>query len=102
MDKNLHLQKEFFSIVHRPIITDKTTKLLEKNQYCFKVDHKINKPKIKQAFEFIFNVKVIKINTCHEPKKKRKVGRFYGYKKHYKKAIVTLSNNNTIDLFSEQ
>ena len=63
---------------------------------------KISKPIIKEAIEYIFNVKVIKINTCHLPKKKRKVGRFQGYKSHYKKAIVKLSPNDRINLFSEQ
>ena len=99
---NKDQKRKLFSIIQHPIITDKTTKLLEKNQYCFKVDHRANKLAIKQAIEFIFNVKVIRINTCHEPRKKRKVGRFYGYKKHYKKAIITLSNNNSINLFSDQ
>lgn len=100
MDKKI--QKELLTIIKKPIITDKTTKLLEKNQYCFQVDYKTNKIKIKQAIEFIFNVEVIKINTCHEPRKKRKTGRFEGYKSHYKKAIVTLSPDNKINLFSDQ
>lgn len=98
---NKHKEK-FYNIIHKPVITDKTTKLLEKNQYCFKVNYKVNKNEIKQAIEVIFNVKVVKINTYHEPIKKRKVGRFYGYKKHYKKAIITLSTNDKIDLFSDQ
>lgn len=97
---NKRQEAKFYSIIQQPVITDKTTKLLEKNQYCFKVSHKVNKTEIKQAIETIFNVKVININTYHEPRKKRKVGRFYGYKKHYKKAIITLSTNDKIDLFS--
>lgn len=97
---NKKQEAKLYSIVQQPVITDKTTKLLEKNQYCFKVNHKVNKTEIKQAIEIIFNVKVININTYHEPRKKRKVGRFYGYKKHYKKAIITLSTNDKIDLFS--
>lgn len=93
--------QEFLTIIKKPIVTDKTTKLLENNQYCFKVDHKANKTKIKQAIEYIFNVKVKKINTCHEPYKKRTVGRFKGYKKRHKKAIITLSKNHKINLFRE-
>ena len=100
MDKIEH--SGLFNIIKKPIITDKTTKLLENNQYCFQVDHKINKTKIKQAIEYLFNVKVIKINTYHQPNKKRTVGRFKGYKAHYKKAIVKLSSTDRIDLFSEQ
>ena len=99
---NRHQKEEIFKVIHSPIITDKTTKLLEKNQYCFRVSHKANKKDIKHAVEVLFKVHVIKINTSHEPIKKRKVGRFYGYKTHYKKAIVTLATNNTINLFSDQ
>lgn len=99
---NRYYEENFFNIIHAPIITDKTTKLLEKNQYCFKVDHKANKIEIKKAIETIFKVKIVNINTSHEPRKKRKVGRFSGYKKHYKKAIVTLSSNSSINLFSDQ
>lgn len=94
-------ERELLRIVKEPILTDKTTKLLEKNQYCFKVNHKTNKIKIKEAIEYIFKVKVEKINTCHAPYKSRKVGRFQGYKAHYKKAIVKLSNHDKINLFPE-
>lgn len=99
---NRNQTTDIFNIIKKPVITDKTTKLLEKNQYCFRVNHRVNKNQIKEAFEFIFNVKVTKVNTYHEPRKKCKVGRFYGYKKHYKKAIITLEKDNRIKLFSDQ
>jgi large subunit ribosomal protein L23 len=95
-------RQDLFKIIKKPSITDKTTKLLENNQYCFHVNYKASKLKIKQAIEYIFDVKVVKVNTCHLPKKKRKVGRFMGYRPHYKKAIVKLSKECTINLFSEQ
>ena len=96
------IQRKLLNIVKKPIITDKTTKLLEKNQYCFQVNYNTSKKIIKQAIEYIFSVKVIKINTYHAPRKQRKVGRFHGYKPHHKKAIVTLSPNNKINLFSNK
>ena len=99
---NKEHRQELFKIIKKPSITDKTTKLLENNQYCFHVSHRASKPKIKEAIEYIFDVKVMKVNTCHLPKKKRKVGRFVGYKPHYKKAIVKLCKDYTINLFSEQ
>ena len=88
-------------IVKYPIITDKTTRLLENNQYSFIVNPSSDKITIKAAIEYLFNVKVIKINTCHLPKKKRRVGKYVGWKSHYKKAIVTLSEGDTINLFAE-
>lgn len=93
--------RKFFTIIKKPIITDKTTKFLENNQYCFQVDPRANKLSIQKAIEYIFDVKVAKINTYHQPPKKRTVGRFIGYRAHYKKAIVTLSKNDKINLFSE-
>lgn len=93
--------RELLTIIKKPIITDKTTKLLENNQYCFQVDPRADKITIKEAIEYIFNVKVKNVNTYHKPLKKRTVGRFTGYRAHYKKAIVTLSTNDKINLFSE-
>lgn len=84
-----------------PLITDKATRLLENNQYSFIVDPKSNKTTIKAAIEYLFDVKVIKVNTCHLPKKKRRVGKYIGQKPHYKKAIVILAEGNTINLFAE-
>ncbi len=89
------------NIVKYPLITDKATRLLEKNQYTFIVDPASDKTSIKKSIEYLFNVNVIKINTCHLPKKKKRVGKFIGWKSHYKKAIVTLAEGNTINLFAE-
>ena len=47
-----------------------------------------------------FNVKVIKINTCRLPRKKKRVGKYIGLKPQYKKAIVTLSEGDIINLFT--
>merc|ERR1712154_670579 len=88
-------------IIKYPIITDKATRLLENNQYSFIVNPNSDKITIKAAIEYLFNVKVIKVNTCHLPKKKRRVGKYVGWKSHYKKAIVTLSEGDTINLFAE-
>lgn len=100
----MHKKREtnLLTVIKKPIITDKTTKLLENNQYCFQVDHQSNKAIVKLAIEHFFQVKVIKINTCHTPLKKRNVGRFKGYKAKYKKAIVTLSSDDTINLFASK
>lgn len=84
-----------------PLVTDKTTRLLTNNQYTFIVDPKISKDKIKEAIEFLFDVKVCKVNTCHLAKKKRRVGQFVGTKPHYKKAIVKLAEGYSISLFSK-
>jgi large subunit ribosomal protein L23 len=88
-------------IIKYPIITDKATRLLENNQYSFIVDRYSNKITIKSAIESLFNVKVIKVNTCRLPRKKKRVGKYIGWKPQYKKAIVTLSEGDVINLFTD-
>ena len=88
-------------VIKYPIITDKATRLLENNQYSFMVDRYSDKITIKAAIEYLFNVKVIKVNTCRLPRKQKRVGKFIGWKPHYKKAIVTLSEGDVINLFTD-
>jgi large subunit ribosomal protein L23 len=88
-------------IIKYPIITDKATRLLENNQYSFIVNLKSDKPTIKSVIEDLFNVTVLKINTCHIPRKKKRMGKYIGWKSKSKKAIVTLLEGDTINLFTE-
>lgn len=88
-------------LVLRPIVTEKATLLLEQNKYVFDVIIKATKPEIKAAIESLFDVKVTGVNTIRPPRKKRRVGRFIGYKSHYKRAIVTLADGDSITLFPE-
>ena len=88
-------------IIKYPIITDKATRILENNQYSFVVDPCSDKIAIKAAIEYLFNVRVTKVNTCSLPRKKKRVGKYIGWKPQYKKAIVTLSEGDVINLFTE-
>jgi len=88
-------------IIKYPIITDKATRLLENNQYSFMVDRYSDKITIKVAIEYLFNVKVIKVNTCRLPRKKKRIGKYIGWKPQYKKAIVRLAEGDVINLFTE-
>ncbi|AKG23510.1 50S ribosomal protein L23 [Calothrix sp. 336/3] len=78
-------------LVRRPIVTEKATMLMEQNKYTFEVSPKATKPDIKAAIETLFDVKVVKVNTTQPPRKKRRVGRFIGFKPQYKRAIITLA-----------
>lgn len=93
--------KNLFDLIRYPIITDKATKLLELNQYTFATAKDANKVQIKVAIESLFNVKVVSVNTHTPPRKQRRIGKFSGYKARYKRAIITLAPNNSINLFSE-
>lgn len=78
-------------LVRRPIVTEKATILMEQNKYTFEVIPKATKPEIRAAIENLFDVKVEKVNTLNPPRKKRRVGKFIGYKPQYKRAIVTVA-----------
>ena len=94
-----HLSNE--QVVKYPIITDKATRLLENNQYTFVVDRYSDKIAIKSEIEDLFDVKVTKVNTCRLPRKKKRVGKYIGWKPNYKKAIITLSEGDIINLFTD-
>lgn len=89
------------TIIKYPLITDKSTRLLENNQYSFIVDRYSDKTTIKEAIEYLFNVKVIQVNTCRLPRQKKRVGKYIGWKPQYKKAIVSLAEGDVINLFTE-
>ena len=89
------------NLIKYPLITDKATRLLENNQYSFIVDRSADKITIKNTIEYLFDVKVIKVNSCSLPRKKKRVGKYIGWKPQYKKAIVRLAQGDVIDLFTE-
>ncbi|MEA5510926.1 50S ribosomal protein L23 [Crocosphaera sp. UHCC 0190] len=93
--------RDLADLVIKPIITEKATRLLEQNKYVFDVALKATKPEIKAAIEGLFGVSVIGVNTARPPRKKRRVGKFIGYKSLYKRAIVTLEEGDTIGLFPD-
>ena len=83
--------RDLADLVRRPIVTEKATILMEQNKYTFEVIPKATKPEIRAAIENLFDVKVVKVNTLLPPRKKRRVGRFVGFKPQYKRAIVTVT-----------
>ena len=97
-----YTQSDLISIIKYPILTEKMIRLIEKNQYSFAVDFKADKTAIKYAVEELFDVKVVSVNTCLLPLRKRRVGKFSGTKARYKRAIVKLAPENSIILFDEE
>ncbi|HEV2128630.1 MAG TPA: 50S ribosomal protein L23 [Thermomicrobiales bacterium] len=94
-------------VIRRPLITEKNTWLMEKDQYTFEVHPDANKLQIREAVEETFSVKVKAVNTLNvKPKKKsryvrRGAGRIRGATASWKKAIVTLQPGEHIDLFQQ-
>ncbi|PDO11311.1 MAG: 50S ribosomal protein L23 [Candidatus Reconcilbacillus cellulovorans] len=83
-----------YDIIKRPIITERSTDLMKQKQYVFEVDIRATKPEIKKAVEQIFKVKVVKVNTMRVPGKPKRFGRYSGYTREWKKAIVRLSDDS--------
>ena len=89
----------YTDIIIAPVITEKSSTLAQSNQvYVFKVIKKANKNQIKKAIEEAFKVKVLNVNTLNTKPKDRRVGKYTGQTKTYKKAIITLKEGQKIEL----
>jgi len=86
-------------IIMKPVVSEKSTSLMEQNKYTFIVANGANKLEIKKAIEDLFHVKVLKVNTLKIRGKLRRVGRFHGKTAERKKAIVTLKPGDKIQVF---
>ncbi|MDR0951653.1 MAG: 50S ribosomal protein L23 [Oscillospiraceae bacterium] len=93
--------KTAYDIIIRPIITEQSMEDLDIKKYVFEVDKRANKIEIKKAIEEIFDVRVIRVNTCIVPGKKKRMGsQPEGYTSEWKKAVVKLSKHSkNIEIF---
>lgn len=88
-------------IIIRPLVSEKTTDMMEQNKYTFVVAREANKIEIKDALEEIFDVKIKAVNTANFKGKKKRLGKYpAGFQPRWKKAVVTLTEDSkTIELF---
>ena len=86
-------------ILIHPLITEKTTALMETGKYVFMVAPTANKVEIAKAVAEIFKVKVESVNTVNVMGKVKRMGRNLGKRSDYKKAIVKLAAGETIEFF---
>ncbi|MBM4349042.1 MAG: 50S ribosomal protein L23 [Deltaproteobacteria bacterium] len=92
--------KEPQKIIRRPLVTEKSTlQKDEAHQYVFEVDRNSNKIEIQSAVEHLFKVKVNNVRTINVLGKMKRLGRKYGKRPNWKKAIVTLREGDRIDFF---
>ncbi len=90
-----------YDIIIKPILSERSTFLQEReNAYTFEVSKDATKPQIKKAVEKIFGVKVKSVRTINVKGKKKRLGRFEGKRRDWKKAIVYLADKEQkIDFF---
>lgn len=94
------MDRKRYRVIRRPLFTEKSTRLQElANQYAFAVDPGANKREIADAVEKLFDVEVVAVRTQNHMGKVRRMGRFAGRTRDWKKAIVTLAEGDTIELY---
>lgn len=92
--------REARDIIRKPLISEKSTGLMEELKYAFQVDVRANKIEIKKAVEELFDVKVKDVNTIRVTGKVKRMGVHSGRRPNWKKAIVTLmEDSKPIEIF---
>ena len=86
-------------IILAPVISEKSYGLIEDNTYTFVVHPDSNKTQIKIAIEKIFKVKVDSVNTANRSGKRKRTRTGFGQRVNQKRAIVTVAEGQTIDIF---
>ena len=92
------MKRDDYDIIRRPIVTEKAIRAEGFNTYVFEVDVKANKHQIKSAIENIFDVNVVAVRTMRRHGKPRRTRFKVGKTKDWKKAVVRLAGNQTIDV----
>lgn len=96
------MMKNPHDVVIRALVTEKGTRMREGgNKYLFQVHAKANKIEIKHAVESIFEVTVEEVRTQNRQGKLKRMGVHSGRRSSWKKAIVTLKQGDSIELFEE-
>ena len=89
-------------VIIRPVISEKSYALLAANKYTFRVHERANKTQVRQAVEEIFGVRVDGVRTAWVKPKPKRRGVSSGNRRQWKKAIVTLHADDSIELFEGQ
>ncbi|MBO0477226.1 50S ribosomal protein L23 [Vagococcus sp. DIV0080] len=94
---------ELIDVIKRPVITEASVAAMDEKKYTFEVDTRANKTLVKQAVESIFDVKVEKVNIMNVKPKFKRMGKYAGYTKKRRKAIVKLtSDSKEIQIFDAE
>ncbi|MCM6881507.1 50S ribosomal protein L23 [Enterococcus italicus] len=90
-------------IIKKPVITEKSMLAMDEKKYTFEVDTRANKTLVKQAVEAAFGVEVKNVNIINVRPKFKRMGKYAGYTKKCRKAVVTLTEaSKEIELFAAE
>lgn len=92
--------RELTKVIKKPLLTEKSSELRGNvEQVVFEVDLKANKIEIRRSIEKIFNVKVKNVQTLICRGKDKRIGKFIGRQKNWKKAMVSFESGTNLDVF---
>ncbi len=86
-------------VILAPVISEKSYGLLDENKYTFIVAPDANKTQIKIAVEQVFGVRVLGVNTLNRPGKRKRTRGGFGQRKDTKRAVVSLTPGDRIEIF---
>jgi large subunit ribosomal protein L23 len=90
-----------FDLLKRPLVTEKNTeRAATLNEYVLEVSLDANRIQIKKAVEKFFSVEVLRVNTQVCRKETRKLGKYPGKRRLWKKAVVKLKEGQKLDFIS--
>ena len=89
-------------VIVRPVISEKSYALLAANKYTFRIHERASKTQVRQAVEDVFGVRVTGVRTAWVKPKPKRRGWTSGQRRRWKKAIVTLHPEDSIELFEGQ
>ena len=91
-----------YNVIIRPVVSERSFDLMSQNKYTFEVAKQAPKEEIAAAVEKLFGVHVLKVNTIIVKPKTKRVRYVAGQTRSWKKAIVTVAEGDSIELFAQQ
>lgn len=91
-----------YNVIIRPVVSERSFDLMSQNKYTFEVAKQAPKEEIAAAVEKLFGVHVLKVNTINVKPKTKRVRYVAGQTRSWKKAIVTVAEGDSIELFAQQ
>ena len=89
-------------VIVQPVISEKSYALLAANKYTFRIHERASKTQVRQAVEDVFGVRVTGVRTAWVKPKPKRRGWTSGPRRRWKKAVVTLHPEDSIELFEGQ
>ena len=91
-----------YNVIIRPVVSERSFDLMSQNKFTFEVAKQAPKEEIAAAVEKLFGVHVLKVNTINVKPKTKRVRYVAGQTRSWKKAIVTVAEGDSIELFAQQ